>query len=97
MKDGYYRFDGKIWNNQTADPALMRRIHLLASYVAHQPIVFTKFLDDILCDAEGHELPDATDLRQLISEMLGYCPVTHTRYEQCFTTWRLHRLRVLSS
>ena len=62
----------------------MRRIQLPASYVAHQLIVFNKFLDDILCDAEGRALPDAAELQQLIWEMLGSCLVTHTRYKQCF-------------
>ena len=84
MKDDYYSFNGNTWNNQAPDRALMRRIQLPASYVDDQPVVFNKFLDDILCDAEGHALPDATELRQLIWEMLGYCLVTHTRYEQFF-------------
>ena len=84
MKDGYYSFDGNTWNKQAPDPSLMRRTQLPASYVADQPVVFNKFLDDILCDAEGCTLPDAAELRQLIWEMLAYCLVTHTRYEQFF-------------
>ena len=65
------------------DPALMRRIQIPASYVDDQPSAFNKFLNDILCDADGNARPDASKLRQLIWEMLGYCLVTHAKYEQC--------------
>ena len=84
LKDDYYRFDGKSWMRVPPDRDLMRRIQLPASYVDDQPSAFNKFLDDILCGPDGNPRPDASDLRQLIWEMLGYCLVTHAKYEQCF-------------
>ena len=84
LKDGYYHLDGDNWLKRPPDRDLMRRIQLPASYVDDQPSAFNKFLDEILCDADGNTRPDASALRQLIWEMLGYCLVTHAKFEQCF-------------
>ena len=84
LRDGYYEFDGDCWLKLPPDRDLMRRIQIQASYVSDQPVAFNKFLDDILCDADGDVRPDASELRQLIWEMLGYLLTTHAKYEQCF-------------
>ena len=84
LQDGYYRFDDDCWVKFPPDCDLMRRVQIPANYVDNQPVAFNRFLDEILCDACGHTRPDANDLRQLIWEMLGYCLVTHAKYEQCF-------------
>jgi len=84
LKDGYYQYDGNRWLMLPPDRNLMRRVQIPAKYVDDQPVAFNKFLDDILCDADGNTRPDAHELRQLIWQMLGYCLTTHTKYEQCF-------------
>ena len=84
LNDGYYQFDGDRWVKLPPNRDLMRRLQIPASYVDDQPVAFSNFLDDILCDACGQTRPDANDLRQLIWEMLGYCLIAHAKYEQCF-------------
>ena len=84
LKDGYYQYDGNRWLKLPPDRNLMRRVQITAKYVDDQPVAFNKFLDDILCDADGNKRTDAAELRQLIWEMLGFCLTTHTKYEQCF-------------
>ena len=84
LKDGYYQYDGNLWLKLPPDRDLMRRVQIPAKYVDDQPVAFNKFLDDILCDADGNTRPDAHELRKLIWEMLAYCLTTHTKYEQCF-------------
>jgi putative DNA primase/helicase len=84
MADGYRTYQSGKWAKIAPDRELRRRICLTASYTQERPVQFDKFLRDILCNAEGIPLVDSQALTDLIWEMLGYCLVTHTRYERCF-------------
>ena len=84
MADGYRSYLDGRWIKLPADRDLRRRIKLPWSYTAGRPVLFDRFLQEILCDADGSVLADSDQLTALIWEMLGYCFATHTRYEQCF-------------
>ena len=84
MADGYRTYKSGMWTKFAPDREMRRRISLPASYTTQRPAQFDKFLQDILCDTEGKPLVDSNALTELIWEMLGYCLVTHTRYERCF-------------
>ena len=84
MKDGYYSLENQKWKKAPPKKELYRRIQIDATYTDSEPEQFNKFLDDILCDVNANPLQDAEQMRALIWEMLGYCLVTHTRFEQCF-------------
>ncbi|MDB3930120.1 hypothetical protein N9413_13195, partial [Paracoccaceae bacterium] len=66
------------------DKDLHRQITFPDKYTNARPDRFDRFLNEILCDVDGQPLPDRDQLRDLVWEMLGYCLITHTRYEQCF-------------
>ena len=84
MADGYRAYTNGQWSVVSTDKELRRRISLPWRYTVDRPLKFDQFLRDILCTAEGQPLPDSKQLTNLIWEMLGYCLVTHARYEQCF-------------
>ncbi|MDA9244429.1 hypothetical protein N9O98_03075 [Amylibacter sp.] len=81
MKDGYYSLENQKWEKAPPKKELHRRIQIDATYTESEPEQFNKFLDDILCDVNANPLQDAEQMRDLIWEMLGYCLVTHTRFE----------------
>ena len=84
MADGYRAYENGRWVKVPTDKDLHRRITFPGKYTNARPDRFDRFLNEILCDVDGNPLPDHDQLRDLIWEMLGYCLVTHTRYEQCF-------------
>ena len=84
MADGYRAYENGRWVKVPTDKDLHRRITFPGKYTNARPDRFDRFLDEILCDVDGQPLPDRDQLRDLVWEMLGYCLVTHTRYEQCF-------------
>ena len=84
LADGYRKYSDSCWKAVPIDQDLRRRVAVPWSYTDAKPIKFDQFLDEILCKPDGLPLVDRDQLRQLIWEMLGYCLVTHTRFEQCF-------------
>jgi phage/plasmid-associated DNA primase len=84
MADGYRAYENGRWVKVPTDKDLHRRITFPGKYTNARPDRFDQFLNEILCDVDGQPLPDRDQLRDLVWEMLGYCLVTHTRYEQCF-------------
>ena len=84
MADGYRSFKNGHWMVIATDKDLRRRISLPWRYTSGRPLKFDQFLQEILSTTDGVPLPDREQLTDLIWEMLGYCMVTHTRYEQCF-------------
>lgn len=84
LADGYYEFKSGQWTKIKPQPDLHRRIKLAFTYTSQEPIEFEKFLDSILCDANGEPLADAAELKKLIYEMIGYALVGHAKWEKFF-------------
>lgn len=84
LDDGYYEPNQTSWSRNKPDRALRRRIKIPARYIGTVPVEFEKFIDSILCDEQGVPYPDASAVKQLIYEMLGYILVSHTKFEKFF-------------